>query len=243
MSEVQSDPSTTGVEQAREASSADVASIAGAVEAVVFSSDRPVSAIRIARALGLAPPQEIEPKVDSQAVPPPTADDAADAGGTPKKTSRRRKNAAGIETRAMNLVDAAIVELNSQYESTGRAFRIECVSGGYRVMTLAVHAGVVAALRGTPEPTRLSRAAVETLAIIAYRQPITRADLEAIRGVACGEVLRSLMDRRLITVAGRAEELGRPLLYGTTKQFLDSFGLASLKDLPTLAELKVGGNA
>lgn len=239
MSEVQSDPSASGVEQARETASTDVASIAAAVEAVVFSSDRPVSAIRIARALGLAPPEQVEP----ESSPPQASDDAADTDAAPKKAARRRKNTAGVETKAMNLVDAAIAELNSQYESTGRAFRIESVSGGYRVMTLAAHAAAVAALRGTPEPTRLSRAAVETLAIIAYRQPITRADLEAIRGVACGEVLRSLMDRRLITVAGRAEELGRPLLYGTTKQFLDSFGLASLKDLPTLAELKVGGNA
>ena len=90
-------------------------------------------------------------------------------------------------------------------------------------------------------PSRLElplRAAVETLAIIAYKQPITRAQLEAIRGVSCGEVIKSLMDRRIITIKGRAEELGRPMLYGTTRQFLDHFGLASIKDLPTVQELK-----
>ena len=76
-----------------------------------------------------------------------------------------------------------------------------------------------------------------TLSIIAYRQPITRAELEAIRGVACGEVVRTLMDRRLVKITGRAEELGRPMLYGTTRQFLDTFGLASVKDLPKPEEL------
>lgn len=92
--------------------------------------------------------------------------------------------------------------------------------------------GVLASLHGMKEQQSLSRAALETLAIIAYRQPITRADLEAIRGVACGEVLRSILEKRLIDIVGRAEELGRPMLYGTTKRFLESFGLASIKDLP-----------
>jgi segregation and condensation protein B len=84
---------------------------------------------------------------------------------------------------------------------------------------------------------RLTPAALETLAIVAYRQPLLRADLEAIRGVACGEVLRGLLDRRLIRIVGRAEELGRPMLYGTTKEFLEVFGLASLKDLPQAKDL------
>jgi len=99
-------------------------------------------------------------------------------------------------------------------------------------MTRPEHAPVLAAIRQQQLHGKLSRAAVETLAIIAYKQPITRADLESIRGVACGEVLRSLMERRLVTIDGRAEEPGRPMLYGTTREFLDQFGLASLKDLP-----------
>jgi len=81
---------------------------------------------------------------------------------------------------------------------------------------------------------------LETLSIIAYRQPITRAQLEAIRGVGCGEVLRGLIDRRMVMVKGRAEELGRPMLYGTTRQFLDCFGLASVKDLPDLDDPAIG---
>jgi segregation and condensation protein B len=84
------------------------------------------------------------------------------------------------------------------------------------------------------QQARLSQAALETLSIIAYRQPVMRAEIEAIRGVACGEVLRHLLERRLIKIAGRAEELGRPMLYGTTHEFLKVFGLASLEDLPAV---------
>jgi segregation and condensation protein B len=134
-------------------------------------------------------------------------------------------------------VDGAIARLNADYERTGRAFRIEAVAGGYRVMTRPEHAGVLAAFHRKQASSRLSRPAVETLAIIAYKQPITRAKLEAIRGVGCGEVLKSLLERRLIAVTGRAEELGRPMLYGTTKQFLDSFGIRSVKDLPSIESM------
>lgn len=134
-------------------------------------------------------------------------------------------------------VQGAIEALNSAYDAGGRAFRIEPVSGGYRLMTRPEHAPVIAAMHRARASTRLSRPALETLAIIAYRQPVTRAELEAIRGVACGEVLRSLLDRKLIKIAGRAEELGRPMLYGTTPRFLDAFGLATIKDLPKPEEL------
>lgn len=133
-------------------------------------------------------------------------------------------------------VRAAVDELNEAYDATGRAFRIERVAGGLRVMTLPKYAPVVAAVQGLRVETRLSRAAIETLAIVAYRQPITRASIESIRGVASGEVLRGLLERKLITIAGRAEELGRPMLYGTTKRFLELFGLGSLKDLPPVGE-------
>lgn len=134
-------------------------------------------------------------------------------------------------------IDDAINLLNTQYDQQGRAFRIEQVSGGYRLMTRPEHAPVVAAMHRSRATTRLSKPALETLAIIAYRQPITRAELEAIRGVACGEVVRTLMDRRMVKITGRAEELGRPMLYGTTRQFLDTFGLADVKDLPKPEEL------
>ncbi len=129
-------------------------------------------------------------------------------------------------------IRAAIEKLNSSYSDNGRTFRIESVAGGRQVLTLSAYAAVVARLRGERQLTMLTEPAKVTLAIIAYRQPIQRSEVESIRGVACGEVLRGLLERRLIRIVGRAEELGRPMLYGTTSEFLKVFGLASLSDLP-----------
>lgn len=131
----------------------------------------------------------------------------------------------------------AVDALNHDYGRTGRSFRIEQVAGGYQVMTLPEYADVAAALHQTRQDGKLSPAALETLAIVAYKQPVLRTDIETIRGVACGEVLRSLMERHLVKIVGRAPEIGRPMLYGTTKQFLEVFGLASLKDLPSVESL------
>ena len=135
-------------------------------------------------------------------------------------------------------IKAAVDELNTQYETTGRSFRIEPVAGGFRMLTLPEHAAVVAALQKTKTQNRLTPSMLETLSVVAYRQPILRAQVEAIRGVACGDVLRSLLDLNVIKITGRAEELGRPMLYGTTTHFLELFGLASLKDLPKVEGLK-----
>ncbi len=129
-------------------------------------------------------------------------------------------------------VRQAIDSLNDAYASGGRSFRIEALAGGRQVLTLSSYAPVVERLRAERQQTRLTQPAIETLAIVAYRQPIQRAEIEAIRGVACGEVLRGLLERRLVRIVGRAEELGRPMLYGTTGEFLKVFGLASLADLP-----------
>lgn len=152
----------------------------------------------------------------------------------------RIADAAGLNGEgASDRVEAAIERLNADYDSTGRAFRIERVAGGWRVLTRPEHADAVASFLNLGAGARLSRAAIETLSIIAYRQPIARAELESIRGVACGEVLRSLLERRLIEITGRAEEVGRPMLYGTTRAFLEQFGLASVKDLPPVESIEV----
>ncbi|MFK7760308.1 MAG: SMC-Scp complex subunit ScpB [Phycisphaerales bacterium] len=134
-------------------------------------------------------------------------------------------------------VNDAVDQLNQEYNSTGRSFRIERIAAGYRIMTLPDFAPVVAAMHRAKAGTRLTRTQLETLSIIAYRQPVTRAELENIRGVACGDIVRALMDRQLVKITGRAEVLGRPMLYGTAPRFLDTFGLASLKDLPKPEEL------
>jgi segregation and condensation protein B len=128
--------------------------------------------------------------------------------------------------------------LNQSYEQRQAAYRIEDRAGGYQLLTLPQYAQYIERLVHKKDEGRLSPAALETLAIVAYKQPLTRAAVEAIRGVACGEVLRSLMEHNLVKIVGRAEEIGRPMLYGTTRYFLEIFGLANLRDLPKAESLK-----
>jgi segregation and condensation protein B len=165
------------------------ATIAPAVEALLFASDAPLSARKLAEFVGDAAASDIE-------------------------------QAVGI--------------LNERYAAAQMTFRIEAVAGGYQMMTLPEYQPWLARLDKHRADQRLGDAALETLAIIAYRQPIIRADIEAIRGVACGEVLSRLRELGLIRITGRAEVVGRPLLYGTTRKFLDMFGLAGLEDLPPM---------
>ena len=131
-------------------------------------------------------------------------------------------------------VKAHIETLNERYESTGASFRIRGISGGYQMFTQPSLDPWIHKLHKTKAETRLSQAALETLAIVAYRQPIIRAEIEAVRGVAVGDVLIRLRDMKLAKIVGRAEDVGRPMLYGTTNRFLEVFGLSSLKDLPKL---------
>jgi segregation and condensation protein B len=131
-----------------------------------------------------------------------------------------------------------IDNLNNKYQAGNHAFRIEQIAGGYQMLTLSNYNHWLKQLLRVRSETKLSPAAMETLAIIAYKQPVIRADIEAIRGVAVGEVIRSLCYKGLIKIVGRAEVLGRPMLYGTTKKFLEVFGLNTLKDLPKIEELK-----
>lgn len=142
------------------------------------------------------------------------------------------------EAGSVKEVNACVKRLNKTYRDTGRAFRIEKISGGYQMMTLSVFNSWITKLIKVKSDNKLTPAALETLAIVAYKQPIIRADIEAIRGVASGEVLRNLMYKGMVKIVGRAEVIGRPMLYGTTKKFLDVFGLANLKDLPKIEELK-----
>lgn len=137
----------------------------------------------------------------------------------------------------------AIEELNTDYERTGRSFRAQRLAGGWQLMTLPAFGPLLERLHHQRQELRLSQPALETLSIIAYRQPVMRAEIEAIRGVACGEVLRSLLERRLIKIAGRAEQLGRPMLYGTSPQFLKIFGLPGLEALPPLEDASAATDA
>jgi segregation and condensation protein B len=130
-----------------------------------------------------------------------------------------------------------INELNTEYAEQDRAFEIWEVAGGYQIRTRAEFSGYLQKLR-KERPLRLSQAALEVLAIIAYKQPVTRAELEHVRGVDTGAVIKSLLERKLVKILGQKEVPGRPLLYGTHKRFLEVFGLESLDKLPTLRELE-----
>lgn len=168
--------------------------IAATVEAVVFASDTPLTAARIAQVAEIP----------------------------------------------LRQVKRAVERLNAKYDQGRSAFRVETIAGGYQMLTLPEYHDVLGRLLRVRSESRLTQAALETLAIVAYRQPVLRADVEAIRGVACGEVLRGLMEKNLIKIVGRAEVLGRPMLYGTTRRFLEVFGLANLEDLPKVEELRSG---
>jgi segregation and condensation protein B len=130
-----------------------------------------------------------------------------------------------------------IRKLHALYEAEGSAFQVEEIAGGFQLLTRPEFHPWLARLRRGATELKLTPAARETLTIIAYRQPITRADVEAVRGVHSGEVLRFLMEKGLIRIAGRHDSLGRPVLYGTTKKFLQIFGLKSLKELPQAEKL------
>lgn len=138
-----------------------------------------------------------------------------------------------------DVVEEAIQEIRRDYDDGERAYQIKEVAGGYQIMTRPEFAPYLERFDTVPRPSRLSGPALETLAIIAYRQPIGRVEIEYIRGVGSSGVIRTLQDRALIEVVGRAEGLGRPLLYGTTSRFLEHFGFKSLEDLPRPEELPV----
>jgi segregation and condensation protein B len=136
-------------------------------------------------------------------------------------------------------VEAVIQELRNEYETTERSFQVYELAGGYQILTRPEFVTVLERYESVPQPARLSNSALDVLAIIAYRQPLGRAEVEEIRGVGSSGVIRTLLDRNLIETVGRSEGLGRPMLYGTTSKFLEHFGYRSLEDLPRPDELPV----
>lgn len=136
-------------------------------------------------------------------------------------------------------VEEAVAALRRLYDESERAFQIVEVAGGYQLLTRPEFASALERMESVPRTTRLSAPALETLAILAYRQPLGRLEVEYIRGVSSSGVIRTLQDRGLIDVVGRGEGVGRPLLYGTTRRFLEHFGFQTLEDLPRHDELPV----
>lgn len=135
-------------------------------------------------------------------------------------------------------VVVAIAKLNADYDATGRAFNLTERAKGWRIFTRADYGEFIKQLFPGRRPERLSAPAMETLAIIAYRQPITKSAIEAVRGVSCDGMLQKLLDRELVRIGGRAELPGRPLLYETTEVFYEHFGIRSIDDLPNSEELR-----
>jgi segregation and condensation protein B len=150
--------------------------------------------------------------------------------------ARRLADVAGLAdaAEARRLID----RLKELYDADGTAFQVEELAGGYQLLTRPRYHPWLARLKRTGHELRLTPAALETLAVIAYKQPVMRAEVEKVRGVACAEIIRMLMEKGLVRVAGRHDSLGRPQLYGTTKKFLQAFGLNTLKDLPEVEALR-----
>lgn len=138
-----------------------------------------------------------------------------------------------IDNSQVKEIKSAISFLNEFYDSTKRSFHILEVAGGYQIYTRPQYADMVSKLDRTREP-RLTQSALETLAVVAYRQPVTKAEIEKIRGVSCDSPVKTLMERDLIHVTGRADSPGKPALYSTTKEFLRFFQMNSTEDLPSM---------
>ena len=134
--------------------------------------------------------------------------------------------------------EAAVETLNREYEATGRTFRIHSIAGGYRFLSEPEHGDLVRKLLAPVIQRRLSRSMLEVLSVVAWHQPVTRGNIQQIRGVSPDYAIDRLLERGLLEVRGRADAPGRPLQYGTTREFLDLFHLSSLKDLPKLREIR-----
>jgi segregation and condensation protein B len=147
-----------------------------------------------------------------------------------------------LETADRTAIREALTSLDREYESGKRGFFLTEVAGGFQLRTRPEYRQWIRRLKES-KPARFSRAAMETLAVVAYKQPVLRSDVEYLRGVDCGGTLRTLLEHRLIRVMGRKDLPGRPMIYGTTKQFLELFDLKDLSELPTLKDLKDLGEA
>jgi segregation and condensation protein B len=155
--------------------------------------------------------------------------------GEPISLGRLAEVLEGADT---DRIREALDTLRQNYDAAGRGLQIVEVAGGHQIATRSECAPWIKTLEKIKTATRLSRSGLETLSIVAYKQPVTRGEIEAIRGVDSAGVLKTLLERRIVKIVGRREGLGRPMLYGTTREFLHYFGLKDLSELPALKEFK-----
>ncbi|MFD0893845.1 SMC-Scp complex subunit ScpB [Luteolibacter ambystomatis] len=194
------------------------------VEALLIASEEPLATSEVARLIRarVAEAEDVRAR-------------EIEEGKEPAALEEWLTNLAAVSSEQ---VAEAIAALNTAYEESGRAFYLTERAKGWKLYTRPKYGEFVRQLFPGRKPERLSGPAMETLAIIAYRQPITKAAMEAVRGVACDGMLQKLLDRDLIRIGGRAELPGRPLLYETTDLFFEHFGIRSVDDLPNAAELR-----
>ena len=220
----------------------------GKIEAIIYAAEEPVTVEQIAAVLkdvtDWQEPTEIRigdeqiaaPANDGTAAEPTdaTALQPAEAAA-PEKKQRRADPLAPLKAE----VRAVIEQLIGEYDAPERGIEIRSVAGGYRMATKPEHHDVVRGFaRSLKPPVRLSLAALETLAVIAYKQPITVPEISEIRGVDAAGVIGTLLDRKLITTSGRKQVIGRPILYKTTREFLLRFGLKDVNELPSMEEFE-----
>lgn len=225
--------------------------------------EQPAEAAEVDTSVSEPPTAEPEVEGQSQALEAGVTDVAAPAAGVDSALSDVRALKGILEallfvtpdpisvTRFLALlgavtkqeVDQALASLSHDYEQEGRGLQLAEVAGGYRIVTKAEFAPWLKRLEKVKAPSKLSRSALESLAIIAYKQPIVRGEVEQIRGVETSGVIRTLLERKLVRIVGRKEEPGRPIMYGTTKVFLEHFGLRDLSQLPPLREFKELGES
>jgi segregation and condensation protein B len=235
-------------------------SLKAKIEAIIYAAEEPVTLAQIAtlfqaelaeerqaRLASEAAPEESGLLLDNTAVLPEETPVAAEAADTPDAASGDENRAAEDEKRAARRRDREvreearrlITQLIAEYAQADRGIEVREIAGGYRIATKPeYHDAVRGFVKSLKPPMKLSLQALETLAVIAYKQPVTAPEVSEIRGVDSGGVLGSLVSRKLITTAGRKQVIGRPILYKTTKEFLLRFGLKDLNELPSIEEFE-----
>lgn len=216
------------------------------IEAILVASEQPLSSnelARLVRARVAEAEEALQVDLEESATKAKEnkTDDSTDTPAESSESDSAKTLPVWLSELAptsTNQVITAIAELNQSYLTNGRSFSIIERAKGWKIYTNPEYADFVRQLFPGQKPQRLSGPAMETLAIIAYRQPITKAAMEAVRGVSCDGMLQKLLDRELICIGGRAELPGRPLLYETTELFFEYFGIKNVDDLPNSAELR-----
>ncbi len=212
----------------------------GKVEAVIYAAEEPVTLAQLAALFGV---EALGEAVSEEEEPAPEAGTADNPEVQVSEFNPARRAARARDRRTREALRALVDELIAEYDRSDRGMEIREIAGGYRIATKPeYHDAVRAFAKSLKPPMKLSLPALETLAVIAYKQPVTAPEISEIRGVDSGGVLGSLIGRKLVTTAGRKQVVGRPILYKTTKDFLLRFGLKDLNELPSMEEFeKIAG--